>query len=227
MSRPNDSPALIHALHHQKLLEKHRERILEILGKYGLGNPRLFSSVLHATREPESDIDLLVDPSPETTLMALIAAEQEIQTELRLSVDLKTAEELSKRFRERVIPESRSLTDWQSDETSALMGPQFRDGDYLNYIQKAIEKIHRYSGIRPDESLYETLVLSDESPWCVEFENRCVIRLEQLWYRPDSLIQRGGQPAADYVNCSSDLIADWYAFAQMLNLVGTPHLAAT
>lgn len=77
------------------------------------------------------------------------------------------------------------------------------------------------------ERLYETLVLIDESPWCVEFENPYVIRLSQLWYRPDSLIQRGGKPAADYLNYSSDLIADWHAFAQMLNVVGTPHLAAT
>src|SRR5271166_1303350 len=49
MSLPNDSPALVKAPDHQKLLEKHRERILEILKKYGLGNPRLFGSVQEVT----------------------------------------------------------------------------------------------------------------------------------------------------------------------------------
>src|SRR5271166_760811 len=158
MSRPNESPAL----DYQRLLEKHRERIFEILKKYGLGNPRLFGSVLHATHDPESDIDLLVDPSSETTLLTLIAAEQEIQTELGLSVDLKTPEELSKRFREKVMAESRSLTDWQSGEKSTFMSPQFRDRDYLNHIQRAIEKIHRYSSDREEfvrrEEIQDTVI---------------------------------------------------------------------
>jgi uncharacterized protein with HEPN domain/predicted nucleotidyltransferase len=165
------------ALDHQNLLEKHRERILEILGKYGLGNPRLFGSVLHATHDPESDIDLLVDPSSETTLLTLIAAEQEIQTELGLSVDLKTPEELSKRFREKVIAESRSLTDWQSGEKSSPMSPQFRDRDYLNHIQRAIEKIHRYSSDR--EEFFRREEIQDSVIRGLEIIGEAVSRLSQ------------------------------------------------
>jgi uncharacterized protein with HEPN domain/predicted nucleotidyltransferase len=173
MNRPNDSPAL----DHQNLLEKHRERILEILAKYGLGNPRLFGSVLHATHDPESDIDLLVDPSSETTLLTLIAAEQEIQKELGLSVDLKTPEELSKRFRENVIAESRSLTDWQSGEKSTHMSPQFRDRDYLNHIQRAIEKIHRYSSDR--EEFFRREEIQDSVIRGLEIIGEAVGRLSQ------------------------------------------------
>jgi uncharacterized protein with HEPN domain/predicted nucleotidyltransferase len=177
MSLPNDSPALVKAPDHQKLLEKHRERILEILKKYGLGNPRLFGSVLHANHDLESDIDLLVDPSSKTTLLTLIAAEQEIQTELGLALDLKTPEELSKRFRENVISESRSLTDWQSGETSTFMSPQFRDADYLNHIQKAIEKIHRYSSDR--EEFFRREEIQDAVIRGLEIIGEAVSRLSQ------------------------------------------------
>jgi uncharacterized protein with HEPN domain/predicted nucleotidyltransferase len=177
MSRPNDSPALIKALDHQKLLENYRERILEILGKYGLGNPRLFGSVLHAIHNPESDVDLLVDPGSETTLLMLIAAEQEIHTELGLSVDLRTSKELSKRFREKVISESRSLTDWESGQSNTLMSPQFRDGDYLNHIQKAIEKIHRYSSDR--EEFFRREEFQDAVIRGLEIIGEAVSRLSQ------------------------------------------------
>lgn len=177
MSRPNDSPALIHALDHRMLLETHRARILEILGKYNLGNPRLFGSVLHASHNSESDIDLLVDPSCETTLLTLIAAEQEIQTEVGLSVDLKTPEELSKRFREKVVSESRSLFDWESSETSTLMSPQFRDGDYLSHIQRAIEKVHRYSSDR--EEFFRREEVQDAVIRGLEIIGEAVSRLSQ------------------------------------------------
>jgi uncharacterized protein with HEPN domain/predicted nucleotidyltransferase len=177
MSRLNDSPALLSPLDHQNLLEKHRERILEILGKYGLGNPRLFGSVLHATHGRESDIDLLVAPSSETTLLTLIAAEQEIQTELGLSVDLKTPEELSKRFREKVIAESRSLTDWQPGEKSTRMSPQFRDRDYLNHVQRAIQKIHRYSADR--EEFFRREEIQDSVIRGLEIIGEAVSRLSQ------------------------------------------------
>jgi uncharacterized protein with HEPN domain/predicted nucleotidyltransferase len=162
---------------HQRLLENHRDRVLEILGKYGLANPRLFGSVLHATHNPQSDIDLLVDPSSETTLLMLIAAEQEIQTELGLSVDLKTPEELSKRFREKVISESRSLIDWQSGETSTHMSPQLRDGDYLNHIQRAIEKVRRYSSDR--EEFFRREEIQDAVIRGLEIIGEAVTRLSQ------------------------------------------------
>jgi predicted nucleotidyltransferase len=66
----------------------------------------LFGSQLKGTAKPDSDIDLLVefDPDAHTTLLDM--AQMEIELSQRLGgrkVDVRTAEDLSRHFRDEVV----------------------------------------------------------------------------------------------------------------------------
>lgn len=69
----------------------------------------LFGSVLKGTARPDSDIDLLVEFEPEArpTLLDLAAMEEELSRRLGgRRVDLRTAAELSRYFRDEVLREA-------------------------------------------------------------------------------------------------------------------------
>lgn len=69
----------------------------------------LFGSVLKDTARPDSDIDLLVEFEPEArpTLLDLAAMEDELSRRLGgRRVDLRTAAELSRYFRDEVLREA-------------------------------------------------------------------------------------------------------------------------
>ena len=66
----------------------------------------LFGSVLKGTARPDSDIDLLVEFEPEArpTLLDLAAMEEELSSSFGgRRVDLRTAAELSRYFRDEVL----------------------------------------------------------------------------------------------------------------------------
>jgi hypothetical protein len=66
----------------------------------------LFGSVLKGTARPDSDIDLLVEFEPEArpTLLDLAAIEEELSRQLGgKRVDLRTAAELSRYFRDEIL----------------------------------------------------------------------------------------------------------------------------
>ena len=56
----------------------HREDIRRIVACYHGRNARIFGSVLHGNDTENSDIDLLIDPTPETTLMDVGAIRYEL-----------------------------------------------------------------------------------------------------------------------------------------------------
>jgi predicted nucleotidyltransferase len=66
-------------------------------------NPRVFGFVLHGTDTDRSDLDVLVDPLPGTTLFDLGGLQVELQ---ELPVDLLTPGDLPPRSRERVLREA-------------------------------------------------------------------------------------------------------------------------
>jgi uncharacterized protein len=150
MDRSGEWPSPLEEVDYQELFEKHRAEILQILARHGLSNPRLFGSVLHGTYRPDSDIDLLVDASPGASLLALSGAELELKNQLGLAVDLRTPEDLSRRFRQRVVSEACPLEAWKETERKPSMSPQLRDRDYLGHIQDALAKIHRQGSRRED-----------------------------------------------------------------------------
>jgi predicted nucleotidyltransferase len=69
----------------------------------------LFGSALKANARPESDVDLLVEFSPaaKPSLLDVAAIEQELSALLAgRRVDLRTAEDLSRYFRDEVLREA-------------------------------------------------------------------------------------------------------------------------
>ena len=49
--------------------QSHRDAVRELVLRHRVCNVRVFGSVLHGDDTDASDLDLLVDPTPETTLM--------------------------------------------------------------------------------------------------------------------------------------------------------------
>lgn len=88
------------------VLQKNREAIRQTVARYPVRNLRVFGSVVHRSDGEDSDLDLLVDPLPETTLFDLGAMQVELETVLGIPVEVLTPRDLPKRFREQVIREA-------------------------------------------------------------------------------------------------------------------------
>ncbi len=91
------------------LVKMQADAIRQLVSKYGSSNPRLFGSVLKYENTDSSDIDVLVDASPSTTLFDLGALQQELEQLLRHPVDLLTPEDLPVKFRHQVLLEAQAI----------------------------------------------------------------------------------------------------------------------
>jgi len=80
-------------------LRQRRKKILATAAKYGASNVRVFGSVARGEDTPQSDIDLLVDLSPRSGLVALGRLERELTETLGVSVDVVPADSLRPRVR--------------------------------------------------------------------------------------------------------------------------------
>ncbi|MGZ4964072.1 MAG: nucleotidyltransferase family protein [Limisphaerales bacterium] len=72
-------------------------------------NVRVSDSVLHGDDTEDSDLDLLVDPTPETTLMDIAKIQVEVARLLNIKVDVLTPRALPDKFRDQVINEARPV----------------------------------------------------------------------------------------------------------------------
>lgn len=91
------------------LLEQNREAIRRIVASHQATNPRVFGSVLHGEDTDESDLDIVVDPTPETTYFDLGAISYELTELLGVPVDVLTPNGLPPSFRERVLKEAAEI----------------------------------------------------------------------------------------------------------------------
>jgi hypothetical protein len=87
-------------------LQTHRDAIREIALSHRVLNVRVFGSVVHGDDTEESDLDLLVDPTSETTLMDIAKIQLEVARLLNVSVDVLTPKALPEKFRTQVIAEA-------------------------------------------------------------------------------------------------------------------------
>lgn len=87
-------------------LETHREAIRHVVAAHRAQNARVFGSVVHGDDTDESDLDILIDPTPETTLMDVAAIQVELEVLLGITVDVLTPRSLPEKFRNQVISEA-------------------------------------------------------------------------------------------------------------------------
>lgn len=90
-------------------LRQHRDAICLAAARYRVANPRVFGSALHGNDREGSDLDLLVDPLPGTTLFDLGGLQDELQELLGVSVDVLTLQDLPAKFRDVVAQEARPV----------------------------------------------------------------------------------------------------------------------
>jgi predicted nucleotidyltransferase len=91
-------------------LAKHRDEVLEIIGRYPVSNPRVFGSVARGDDVEGSDLDILVDPQLGlTTFIDLDRLESELNSLLGAAVDVVTPGGLRRPVAERIRREVRPL----------------------------------------------------------------------------------------------------------------------
>lgn len=87
-------------------LALHRTQIREIALRHRVSGVRVFGSALHGDDTAESDLDLLVEPTPQTTLMDIGAIRYELKQLLGMDVDVLTPNSLPASFRGQVLREA-------------------------------------------------------------------------------------------------------------------------
>jgi predicted nucleotidyltransferase len=90
-------------------LELYREDIRRIVLENRSTNPRVFGSILRGEDDESSDLDLLIDPTPDTSLMDLAHIQNSLEDLLGISVDVLTPKFLPESYRSRVISEARPV----------------------------------------------------------------------------------------------------------------------
>lgn len=89
-----------------EVLALNRDAIRRVVESHRARNARIFGSVLHGEDTENSDLDILVDPTPETTLFDIGAIRHELLQLLGVPVDVLTPKALPERFRDIVLAEA-------------------------------------------------------------------------------------------------------------------------
>ena len=87
-------------------LLSHRDAIRSVVLSHRALNPRVFGSVVSGQDTENSDLDLLIDPTPSTTLMDVAAIQVELEKLLYVSVDVLTPNGLPDAFRSIVLAQA-------------------------------------------------------------------------------------------------------------------------
>lgn len=90
-------------------LRTNREAIRQVVAAHRASNPRVFGSVVHGDDTEGSDLDILIDPTPETTLFDIGAIRHELLQLLGMPVDVLTPKALPEKFRAAVLAEARPV----------------------------------------------------------------------------------------------------------------------
>ncbi|MCX2863581.1 nucleotidyltransferase family protein [Paucibacter sp. PLA-PC-4] len=90
-------------------LRSHRLAIRRVVEAHHARNVRVFGSVARGLDTEGSDLDLLVDPTQDTTMFDIGAIRLELRQLLGVTVDVVTPHALPAEFREAVLAESRPV----------------------------------------------------------------------------------------------------------------------
>jgi predicted nucleotidyltransferase len=83
-----------------------RRAIMEAATRRGLTNPRLFGSVARGEDRPDSDVDILVDLSQDSSLLDVIGLECDLEELLACEVDVVPTSGLKTAMKQRVLAEA-------------------------------------------------------------------------------------------------------------------------
>ncbi len=84
-------------------LSNHRAIIRALVIEHGLQNPRVFGSVIRHEDTALSDLDILVDPLPNTSLLDIAKLQLSLEKQLGVHVDVLTPKALPEKFRDQVL----------------------------------------------------------------------------------------------------------------------------
>jgi uncharacterized protein len=90
-------------------LEANRSAVLAAIGRWRVGNPRVFGSVARGDDDAESDLDVLVDAVAGTRFSDLDGLEEDLSVLLGVKVDVVTSGALHRLIRDRVLLEARPI----------------------------------------------------------------------------------------------------------------------
>jgi hypothetical protein len=93
----------------KELLESRRNEIMDLAGKYGAKNLRIFGSTVRGEAGPASDVDLLVDMEEGRNLLDLVGFWQDLEELLGCRVDVISEGGISPYLRERIYAEALPL----------------------------------------------------------------------------------------------------------------------
>jgi hypothetical protein len=89
--------------------QQHRAAIRLIVERHHAKNPRIFGSVLHGQDTDESDLDILIDTTEETSLFDVGAIRTELTELLGVEVNVLTPGALPDRWKQEVLNEARAV----------------------------------------------------------------------------------------------------------------------
>jgi hypothetical protein len=90
-------------------LAAHRKQLLEIAAARGARNVRVFGSAAKGLDSEASDLDLLVDFAPGTSLLRIVGLQFDIADALGVAVDLCTERELHPALKDRILADARPV----------------------------------------------------------------------------------------------------------------------
>ena len=90
-------------------LQENRAAIRSVVERHRARNARVFGSVLHGDDQEGSDLDILIDPTPDTTMFDIGAIRHELLQLLGGPVDVLTPNALPDSFRAQVIAEAQPV----------------------------------------------------------------------------------------------------------------------
>ena len=87
-------------------LQTNRAAIRTVVERHRACNARVFGSVLHGDDQEGSDLDILIDPTPTTTLLDVAKIQVELEKLLGVAVDVLTPKALPDKFRGHILAEA-------------------------------------------------------------------------------------------------------------------------
>ena len=90
-------------------LSLHRAEIRQVVESNRARNARVFGSVAHGSDTDASDLDILIDPSPDATLFDIGAIRHELLMLLGVPVDVVTPRALPVKLRQAILAEAQPV----------------------------------------------------------------------------------------------------------------------